>query len=378
MSLGEAGTPRDRWVRRVVGFGIWTVLGLFEAVQSYCHYAAEGKSVSVPQALALGLLLWYGWAILWVFIVRLARRFPIEQQHWRGELVLHLVAGVVFALVKIVLDYPVIKFFYCPRPDLLTFPVFFRMALADQFQLYVLTYWAMVGVCHALNYQRKYRERELRASQLEAWLAQSQLQLLKAQLHPHFLFNTLNTISALMQTDLERADQMVARLGDLLRHSLDNFSVQEVPLWRELGFLDTYLEIEQVRFGPRLHIERNIDPDVLESLVPSLFLQPLVENALRHGIGPRPGTGHLILRAERRETGVHLEIEDDGVGLPSGYREGIGLANTRARLRQLYGDEHSLRLQPGDQGGVCVRVDLPFRDTVENGELVEHSDGVLA
>jgi LytS/YehU family sensor histidine kinase len=252
------------------------------------------------------------------------------------------------------------------------------MALADQFQLYVLTYWAMVGVCHALNYQRKYRERELRASQLETWLAQSQLQLLKAQLHPHFLFNTLNTISALMQTDLERADQMVARLGDLLRHSLDNFSVQEVPLWRELGFVDTYLEIEQVRFGPRLHIERDIDPDVLESLVPSLFLQPLVENALRHGIGPRPGTGHLILRAQRRETGVHLEIEDDGVGLPAGYREGIGLANTRARLRQLYGDEHGLRLQPGGQGGVCVRVDLPFRDTVENGELVEQSDGVLA
>ncbi len=362
MGQHEPAAPRTRWSGWALGLGAWTLLGLCQAAQSYVSYAAEGRPLPAWRALALGLSLWYGWALLWVFVSQLARRCPLEQRDFAWRLLFHLAAAVVFAFAKILLDYPVILAFYCPTPQLLTLRRFLPMALTDQFHTYVLIYWAMLGVAHALHDRRQARERALRTSQLEARLAQAQLQMLKLQLHPHFLFNTLNSISALIHTDVELADRMVARLGDLLRLALHHFGAEEVPLREELEFLLSYLEIEQARLGPRLSFDLEVEPGTVEARVPTLLLQPLVENAIRHGVGARPGPGRVEVQARREADRLRLEVRDTGPGLAGGEpQEGVGLSNTRARLGRLYGEAYQFELAGGPGGGAVVRVVIPFR-----------------
>jgi two-component sensor histidine kinase len=350
-----------RWARWLLGFLVWTLLGLFESLQTYFSSYADGGHVTAPQALALGLLLWYGWAVLWLFIYLLVRRLPLERGNWGRRLLLHLAAGVVFALAKPLLDYPVIRFFYCPQPERLTLALFYQIALSEHFFNFVLICWAMMGVGHAWHSYVASWEQGLRASELEAALARTQLQVLIAQLQPHFLFNTLNGISALISQDPPAAERMVARLGDLLRLTLEESGAQEATLERELRIVRAYLEIEQVRFGARLRVETDVAADVRDARVPHLLLQPLVENALRHGVGRKAGPARVVIRARREGAGLRLVVEDDGVGLPASFREGVGLSNTRARLRRLYGDGHGLRLTGGPTGGVRVTVDLPLR-----------------
>jgi LytS/YehU family sensor histidine kinase len=220
-----------------------------------------------------------------------------------------------------------------------------------------------VGVSHGIEYYRRFRERELRASQLETRLAAARLEALRAQLQPHFLFNTLHAISALMNRDVEAAERMLARLSDLLRLTLDSAGEPMVPLKRELEFLAGYLEIEQTRFADRLTVQMNVEPDALDAPVPSLLLQPLVENAVRHGIAPRATPGRIEIRARRADGALHIEIEDNGRGLPREMREGLGLSNTRARLEQLYGPAHrfELRAAKGDGSGTLVQLVLPMQ-----------------
>jgi len=360
MGQHDPAAPRPRWSGWALGLGAWTLLGLGQSAVSFATYAAEGRPIPGWRALALGLSLWYGWALLWLLVSQLARRCQLEQ-HFARRLAFHLGASVVCAFVKILLDYPIIWAFYCPTPHLLTLRRFLPMAIHDQFHTYVLIYWALLGVAHALDYRRQSRERELRASQLEARLAQAQLQMLKMQLHPHFLFNTLNSISALIHTDVELADRMIARLGDLLRLALKHFGAEEVPLREELAFLLSYLEIEQARMGPRLGFDLDVEPCTAEARVPTLLLQPLVENAIRHGVGARPGPGRVEVRARREADRLRLEVRDSGPGPAGGEpREGVGLSNTRARLGRLYGDEHEFELAGGPGGGAVVRVLIPF------------------
>jgi sensor histidine kinase YesM len=362
MVPNEPGAPRTRRSGWALGLGTWTLLGLCQAAQSYISYSAEGRPLPGWRALALGLSLWYGWAVLWVFVCQLARRCPLEQRDFAWRLAFHLVAAVVFALAKILLDYPVILAFYCPTPNLLTLRRFLPMALTDQFHTYVLIYWAMLGVAHALNYRRQSRERALRESQLEARLAQAQLQMWKMQLHPHFLFNTLNSISALIHQDVELADRMVARLGDLLRLALHHFGSEEVPLREELEFVLSYLEIEQARLGPRLRFHLDVDAAAADARVPTFLLQPLVENAIRHGVAACPGAGRIEVRARREAAWMRLEVRDTGPGLKSAEpAEGVGLSITRARLERLYGDKYQFELAGGPGGGAVVRVVIPFR-----------------
>jgi len=247
--------------------------------------------------------------------------------------------------------------------------------LGVRFAVYLVVYWTIVGVGHALAYYRKYREREMLAIMLESRLAQTQLQMLKMQLQPHFLFNTLNAISALMHQDVELADQMLARLAQLLRATLESAGTQEVPLKQELEFVELYLEIEQARFGPRLVVHIDAEAETMDAGVPNLILQPLVENAIRHGIAPRPQTGHIEIRARRENGELRVEIMDDGPGLAGDssvpQREGVGLTNTRARLRQLYGNAHQFTLANRAGGGLVVTVCVPFReipDEIPQGE----------
>jgi LytS/YehU family sensor histidine kinase len=240
----------------------------------------------------------------------------------------------------------------------------FRNQFIFSFHFELLTYWALIGLTQGFDYYRKYREREIRASQLEARLARAQLDALKMQLHPHFLFNTLNTISVLMNEDVTLANRLLLRLSDLLRLALKNTDAHEVPLRQELEFLRSYLEIEQTRFEDRLTVRLDIDEEAFEAQVPNLILQPLVENAIRYAVAPRATKSTIEIHATRLNGQIELKVRDDGPGIEETEKAagvaGIGLRNTRSRLEKLYGPAHSFDLCTADGGGLEVRITIPF------------------
>jgi LytS/YehU family sensor histidine kinase len=241
--------------------------------------------------------------------------------------------------------------------------------LPTYLEVTVLIYFAILGLVYAIEYYRRYVRGTVHASRLEAELAKAQLQSLRTQLQPHFLFNTLHAISSLMDEDVRAARRMIARLADLLRTTLDTGDQQEVTLLRELETLQLYPDIERERFSDRLRIELDVRPDVLEARVPSLLLQPLVENAVRHGIAPLQRGGRIIVSAAREAGRLSLTVEDDGAGaLGAGApREGVGLRNTRARLERLYPDTHDLTIDRPSAGGFRVQVLIPFTTAVADG-----------
>jgi two-component sensor histidine kinase len=248
---------------------------------------------------------------------------------------------------------------------------FFHLA-ATRAQSTIPIYWAIVCVTWVVSSYQQLRERERRTLELEARLMQSNLQALKTQLQPHFLFNTLNAIASLVRQNPDAAEDMIGSLSDFLRMVLDTAQQHEVPLRREIEFLGLYLEIQQARFGERLRIQKEIEPAALNVSVPALILQPLVENSVRHGIEPRETGGTIFIRARRKETSLQFEIRDDGEGLKAGQlaalREGVGLSNTKARLQELYGEAHRFQITPNAEGGLTVTVELPWRAVTENAE----------
>lgn len=247
---------------------------------------------------------------------------------------------------------------------------YFQLAFTRA-QSAVPIYWTIVCVTWVLSYYQQLRERERRTLELEARLMQANLQTLKAQLQPHFLFNTLNAIASLVRRKPDVAEDMIGSLSDFLRVTLDTEQQHEVPLRREIEFLDLYLEMQQGRFGKRLNIQKEIDSATLNVPVPTLILQPLVENSVRHGIEPRESGGTIVIRAWRCEDRLRLEVCDDGEGLKTGqltaFCEGVGLSNTKARLQELYGDAHRFKINPNEGRGLTVTVELPWRSSVESG-----------
>jgi LytS/YehU family sensor histidine kinase len=244
-------------------------------------------------------------------------------------------------------------------------PRFFSRAKGS-FGSDLLVYGGVIGICYALDYYRKYREREFIASRLEAQLAQAQLDSLRMQLHPHFLFNTLNNIVGLVRDQKNQAAvSMLVGLSDLLRHTLEHSARQEVELREELNFIKLYLSIQQMRFSDRLQIELNIDPLTTKAMVPNLILQPLTENALRHGISRSAASGVLGISSVVEDGHLRLTVYDNGGGLPDDWQlkgsAGIGLANTAARLQQLYDDNHEFDIRNRDSGGVEVVILMPLR-----------------
>jgi LytS/YehU family sensor histidine kinase len=223
-------------------------------------------------------------------------------------------------------------------------------------------YWVVVSIAQAVRLLRRSQERERQAFELEARLAEAKLTALRMQLHPHFLFNTLNAISTLVHTDARAADEMITNLSELLRATLSTSDQPEVSLRHELEILDRYLAIQQVRFGDRLHIEKEIQNDSLEARVPALILQPLVENAIRHGIEPQRRPGRIGVRARRDRDILRLAVQDNGGGAGPGMKEGIGLANTRSRLQELYGSQGKMSMSPGAEGGFVVELEIPYHE----------------
>ncbi len=340
-----------------VVFACYTLLSIFTASRIYISYSYGNYSISWWSALTLALPDWYGWALATPLIYFLARRFPIERAVIRRALTIHIPVSLVLSILKMVAEYNAIQIID-PNPR--------RQFSMLQIQSTLLTYWSIMGIIYAFDYYTKYRQHQLKASQLETRLAQAELQALKMQLHPHFLFNTLHAISALMHRDVEAADRMIARLSDLLRLTLENVGAQEVPLKQEMEFLERYLEIEQIRFQDRLTVKIDIEAEALDARVPNLLLQPLVENAIRHGIAPRASAGRVEITARRDDGRLRIGVLDDGAGLDqNAFKEGIGLANTRARLEQLYRDDHSFEMANREGGGLVVAIEIPFRASSE-------------
>jgi len=315
--------------------------------------------VNAAEPPAWGRLLWSS-AIYWYTIgiftpvfLWLARKVPFGRgRPWRTTALYAMVLAVVFVLHCAV---------YAPARQLL-YPVAgfgFGSMLRKFFfhEFFILS--AMVAIAHALEYSRTIREREVRASQLEARLSRAQLDVLRSELQPHFFFNALHSISTLMHRNVEAADEMLTQLADLLRASMDRRSVQEVPLHEELAVLERYLKIMRTRFGDRLSISVAADPELLDVRVPVFILQPLVENAIQHGIAQRAGAGSVAIEARPAGESLELLVRDDGAGFSSNtVREGIGLSNCRLRLEQLYGPAGTLAIdnQPGRGTQVTLRV----------------------
>jgi len=358
--MREGETPR---LRAAILAGLWTLVGLVSLASGILQYRAENLPVPWSRLLS-DIAGWYLWLLFLPAAWWATRRFSLARESWRRALPLHVLFGLVAAALYAVLVAGKSQLVLNLGSGIWRWPsaAALRGYLFGGLPFYLLAYSVLVAVVHAFEYYRRYKEREVRASRLEAQLARSQLQVLKMQLDPHFLFNTLNDIAALVHIDPEGAERMIGQLGDFLRASLAHGDRQEVALEQELAFLDLYVGIERVRFGGRLRVEVRAEAGARQALVPSLILQPLVENAVRHGM--RSEGIRVEVTARLVPAGLELRVADDGRGLPTGFVEaaqGIGLRNTRQRLRQLYGEEHQFVVSGGQDGGVSVRILLPFR-----------------
>lgn len=352
---------RRFWLETTIIFAAWTIFGLLLANQAYIQSALGGRQMPVIVALRPGLLEAVLWSFTTLAIFWLARRFPLERGRMLRSIAVHVVAAILIALART--GVMIVLGWYLPWVRARSFSIHFWGTSSQNLLFYAL----LLGIGHLVLYYRRYREREQAAEQLARGLTEARLQALKMQLQPHFLFNTLNAISALIPADAQPARRMVARLGDLLRTTLEHEDKQEVALREELAFLQPYLEIEQVRLEERLTVVMKIQPETLEARVPHLLLQPLVENAVRHGIATRIEPGKVEIAASRTpdDRSLLLEVKDDGRGMDRhhelGTRRGVGLINIRSRLEQLYGSDHRFKLENRAAGGVLVQITIPFR-----------------
>lgn len=346
-------------------FGINTALGLISAVLTFYSQRSDGSDPSFPQLLIRTFISFWIYALLTPPVLWLCWRYPIGRKRLFSRLGLHFAASLLFVAVHVTLRIAVYPIHLQGKIVPVSASLWRNLFLYLLFDNIVNTY-AMIAIFgHMLLYYHDLRERQVRAAQLEGKLAKAQLSMLKMQLQPHFLFNTLHTVSALARDNPEAAEDMLARLSDLLRQTLDDDTAQEVPLRAEIDFLARYLEIEQVRFADRLVVRIDLAPDTLDALVPNMVLQPLVENALRHGIGRKAQGGRLEIRSWREEGNCVLSVSDSGPGFPSGQRgeltEGIGLTNTRSRLAHLHPGKHEILLESAPGGGALVTLRIPFR-----------------
>lgn len=341
------------------------LLGILEAAQLFVRSAGGGTPVSWSEAFLLTLPRWFLLGALAPGVEFVTRRFQISRESWPRALAVHLPAGAAFAVLHLAGCVVVYGFLIEGIPN--RFPFRFSRLLTVYFAGDLLIYGALVGIFSALRLAGESRERALAASHLRARLHEAQLEALRAQLNPHFLFNALNATSVLARKgDREGVLRMLCALGDLLRTSLDTSLRHEVALSSEMEFLDRYIEIQATRFADRLTVRKSVAPETFGAMVPSMVLQPLVENAVLHGVGSRPGPGTVMIRARRDGESLRLEVEDDGPGFGAEDSSkktgtGIGLANTRARLAHMYGEAHRFEARDLPSGGAFIALTIPWR-----------------
>jgi two-component system LytT family sensor kinase len=344
-----------------------TMIGLLIFGHTYLDDLANGEPGEFWATLINELTGAYTGAALIPFLIHVARRYPLIGGSWARHLPAHLLALVVFSAVHTTLIFLARTVIYSLAGlgayDYGILSIRYPMEFPND----VIAYCICVGVVYIVDRYREFRDREVRAAQLEARLSEAQLDVLRLQLEPHFLFNTLNTISSILYEDPRAADEMISRLSDLLRVSLRSSGSQEVALDEELRFLDLYLEIMRARFADRLSVTFEVEPAARGALVPYMLLQPLVENAIRHGADPHSSLVAVDVRAARAGRSLVIEVRDHGAGMTGGREavtgNGIGLSNTAHRLAQLYGTEQELSLREAEGGGLLVAITVPFRTT---------------
>jgi two-component system, LytTR family, sensor kinase len=365
-------TSASRWRIRAVGFVVWTIIGLSFASRSYFTYYREGIIVPWYEIFSGFLVDFYLWGLASPLIFRIARRFPIERGQLASRIPFHIIVSTIFIFIVNTVSIPAYWYFGFPNnaryPTMLAL---FTDLIISPFMIHqgLLVYWGTLIAAHAFEYYRQLQAGKTRTAELSSQLAEAQLAALKMQIHPHFLFNTLNSIAALLHKDVEAADKMIARLSDFLRITLKSSETSVVTLGQELEFLKTYLEIEKIRFQDRLNIEMKIAPDALDAQVPNLILQPLIENAVRHGVARQTAVGRLQIEARRNADRLLIRIEDNGPGLNGNGNHqrksgnGVGLVNTRARLGQFYDDDFEFEIADRkDKKGTIVSLNVPYID----------------
>jgi signal transduction histidine kinase len=338
---------------------LWTLVGLL--------FATAGGGIGPA------LKTWYLWGLLAWAMVLVDRRLPVSHEQLRLRLLWHVPLSLLFSVLYLCLSSFVDAVLGGDAGHAPDWGKLLDALRNGGVQWNLLNYWLILGAYLAFEYHREAQERRARAAHLESLLTEARLSALRAQLNPHFLFNALNTVSAYVETDPRLARAMLGNLGDLLRFSLDSEDQREVSLAREMEALDHYLAIQCARFGERLRVHVDIPSQLLDARVPGLLLQPLVENAITHGLCDLPGVGEIRVSARESANELTLTVRDNGIGLPAGWRleddAGIGLSNTHSRLSAMYGVGHRFSVEPATGGGVVVEIRIPcvFASSVEDG-----------
>jgi len=366
------------WLKTgLVAFVASTFVGLVYGLRYYLVSVSDPRIVFSFSNFVWIVAGWWMWVILSPLVIFLARRFRVDRHSWKRTVPIHAGAWVIVFLIDVTLFF----LFRLGINLLIGRPVAvlmmeYRLSLIASLVFDLLVYSAIVATVHAYDFYQQYRERELSASRLQAQLSRAKLQALEQQLHPHFLFNTLHAMSALVVEDPPAAQRMITLLGELLRMTLDRVDENEVTLREELAFIDRYIEIQRIRFRGEFEAYTDVRPEVLDACVPRLILQPIVENAIKHGTSVSGGQSRVRIRAFKDGDNLVLRVEDDGPGFegkfdPNEHGTGLGLRNTRERLEALYGDAFALELSSPGKGGAVVSLNIPFYTVVDKYDVVE-------
>jgi len=339
----------------------WALCAVVFAAQAHLAAAVRGQPLPWSGVLAAWSAWSASWALLTLPILRIARHVPFERGRFWRALAVHAAGSIASVLVHMALYAACAPLVGAPGFDAAWSATYARL-LAQAFLPSLAVYWVLVGAVQFLRLQQAVHERERRHLALEAQLAEARLLALKSQLQPHFLFNTLNSIDVLIGDDPAAARHMLRLLCGLLRKVLDDDGSRVATLREELDFIERFLEIEQIRFADRLSYRVDAGADVMDACVPSLVLQPLVENAIRHGIAPRARPGRIVINARAGHGMLHLAVLDDGAGLGRQVKWGIGLSNTRARLQQMFGAGHTFAIGENPGGGTAVHLAIPLQE----------------
>ena len=364
MTQTHVNGPRSRWRTVVVA---WIAMGLYMAMQGILSRIYRGLSPEWSAVIVSELLYAFLWIPLTPIVVWLVGRYRFDPPHRVRHLAVHIGASLLLAYAHRFVFLVVLALYeHVAHGSPLAFDFSLLVVYVDYG---VLLYWIIWLISVSVAYAERLKEREVRAAELETRLARAQLHALQSQLQPHFLFNTLNAISALVTKDPAGARRTITLLSGLMRETLALGTQQEVPLARELALTRQYLEIERQRFGDRLAVTVDVDPSVQNALVPSLILQPLLENAFKHGLSQRRGSVRIAITAGRSNGALKLAVRNDGAGLgpDSEHSTGVGLQNTRSRLQRLYGERASFQLAEEEAGQVCAEVTLPLHEEPVHG-----------
>lgn len=354
-----------KWRKWTLYFALWSIPALTALSYYHLNLIVTAQPVAWLYGIVSTLPWWYAWAVFTPLIIKLAQRFPVNQESWKVVIpTVYIPAMLVFLGVHALIN--LVLFRATGLHDTMNMALY-EVHFTSRMHVNALAFWTVLGFYNAFDYYMRFLKQERQAAQLELQLAQANLRALKMQLNPHFLFNTLHSVAALVRKNENgTAVKMLGRLGDFLRLALENQGIQEIKLEEELDFLDRYLEIEKIRFQDRLLIQKDVDVEALDLYVPNLILQPLVENAIHHGIAPHGDGGQIIIRAKIRGDQLVLDVQDDGPGIEniSTARRGVGLSNSIERLQRLYGDAQDVRLDNVESGGLLVQLTIPVQHTI--------------